>query len=102
MQPQGQSTAFDDCRVIPEQTDQLGRKEECQSGNTTKETEGAFDAEPKAFLDPVLELSTIVKAAEGLEALAETDHGGSAELHQPLYHAHGCDQNSSVGRGGMV
>jgi len=96
LNPQSQRPAGDDFRVIPENTDQLGCKNKTQYADETEKTERTLYAEPKAFFNPVNELSTVIKSAEGLETLGKTDHGGSTELHDALYHTHGGNYHISV------
>ena len=44
----------------------------------------------------------LTEAADRLETLTETQHGGSAEHRDPLHHAHGGDDRVTEGTGGVV
>ena len=78
-------------RRIIEAGDQLRCKDPHQNTDELCHDDTAEDSEQGTFFDPVIELGTVVEAAEGLEALSKTDHGGSAKLHKPLYYTHSCD-----------
>ena len=96
LQPQGQRAVADHIRIIPEQSDNLGRENGNQSSHTAQKSERTLYAEPKAFLYPLVKLGTIIETAEGLETLAETDHCGGTELHDPLHNTHSSDQRVTV------
>ena len=50
----------------------------------------------------MVEPRAVVEAADGLEALSEPNHGGAAEHHDALDHAHGGDGRVAVRPGGPV
>ena len=102
LEPQGGSTDGDYLRAVPEQGHQLGSKDDPQRAYGEEERGRAFDAEPESFFHTVIELSTVVKAAYRLEALAEANHGGGTEHHDALHHAHGGDGGVAVGLGCQI
>lgn len=89
LEPQSRGAAGDDLRVVPEQSNQLGGENIAQSADHHQEQEGILHAEPEAVLHPLIELGSVVEAADRLETLAEADHGRAAELGDALDHAHG-------------
>ena len=50
----------------------------------------------------MVEPGAVIEAAHRLKPLAEADHGGGAEGHDPLYHTHSGNDGVSVGAGGPV
>ena len=102
LEAQGHSANFNDLWVVPEQGDELGREGKAQGADRQKKAEGGLYAEPEPLLHPVVELRAVVEAADGLEALAEADHGGPTEHHDALDHPHGGDGRVAVGPGGPV
>ena len=102
LEPQGGGAKGDDLRVITEEGDELGRKNDTQSAGHRQEDGGIFDAEPEALFDAVKEPGAVIDAADRLEALAEAQHGGGAKHHDPLDNAHGGDGGVAVDTGGVV
>ena len=103
LESQGGGAALDDRRIIPEKGDQIGGKHEHQPADQKQEHQTGAHAEPEAFLHPVEQAGAVIESAYRLESLAEADHGGGAEHHDPLYYAHGGDGSVvSVGAGGVV
>ena len=102
LKAQGGGAVPDDLRVVPEEGDQLGGKDEAQDTHGQEEHGSGLDAEEKALPHPAVEPGTEVEAAHRLESLTEADHGGGTEGGDPLDHAHGGDGGVAVGTGGVV
>ena len=80
--------------IVLEQRHDLGGEGEAQDAHAQEKNRGAAEAEAESLQHTVVEPGAVIEAAHRLEPLAEADHGGGAEGHDPLYHAHSGDDAS--------
>ena len=83
-------------RIVPENGDQLGGKDQSRYGDHDQKDRAPFDTEPEALTDPVIELGTVVEAAYRLEALPEADQCRVGGGHHTADHAHGGNRGITV------
>lgn len=89
---------FDDQRVgFEEDADEVGRENPAAHCRHQQDRGAEFDAEPKALLYPLKQLSTVVKAAHRLKALPKADDHRGGKLRDAGHDGHGSDGGVAIG-----
>ena len=93
---------LDHGRIVPEQTDQMGRKEHPDNSEQTEKNLAGHHGKPKTFLHPIIFFSPKIKGAHRLETLSQTESDGEDEKADPVDDRHGGDGGVSAVHAGVA
>ena len=97
LEAQRSGTALDNGRIIPEQSNQIGGKDETDDADADQENQRNLNTEPETFPNPGIKTGTVIETAYRLESLAKAQHGGETKHGHTLDNAH-CGDGSITER----
>ncbi len=102
LEPKRRDADLDDLRIVAEHGDDGRRKDKADDREHDQHDGGELYAEPECFLDALIYVRTIVKAADRLETLSEADQTAVGKLHDARDDGHARNRGVAIVSGSGI